>query len=212
MLKWRIQTKLKSYVAKAFVHQKRKTMQEYNQNHDFSIISSNCIGCLLTHDLGIRFNSPTVNLSFNAEDFVEFASRLEYYLSVPFSHFSRDEKWGWPIGYLNNLKIDFVHYKTEEECIRKWEERKCRINWDNLFLICTDRDGMTSELLKKYLALPYKKIIFVSKKNMCINDECVYIPGFESNGQVPEMDKFADWMGHRYYEKYFDMVGWLNGK
>ena len=41
-------------------------------NPDVSILSMNCIGGVLAHDLGIRFNSPTVNLYMRAEDFIRF--------------------------------------------------------------------------------------------------------------------------------------------
>ena len=40
------------------------------KNTNFSVISSNCNGAVMCHDLGIQFNSPTVNLSMNAEDYL----------------------------------------------------------------------------------------------------------------------------------------------
>lgn len=32
------------------------------QNKDFSIISNHCMGGIISHDLGLEFKSPTVNL------------------------------------------------------------------------------------------------------------------------------------------------------
>lgn len=44
----------------------RKAVNWKNQkrlkNRDFSLLSSNCNGVFILHDLGLRFNSPTVNL------------------------------------------------------------------------------------------------------------------------------------------------------
>ena len=51
-------------------------------NHDVSIISMNCTGGILYHDLGLKFLSPTINLFFRAEDFIKFCENLDYYLSI----------------------------------------------------------------------------------------------------------------------------------
>lgn len=39
------------------------------KNKDFSIISRNCIGGVMYHDLGLKCTSPTVNLFFYPDDF-----------------------------------------------------------------------------------------------------------------------------------------------
>lgn len=49
----------------------RKNRKRLN-NEKFSIISSNCVGGVISHELGKQFNSPAVNLFFKNEDFVEF--------------------------------------------------------------------------------------------------------------------------------------------
>ena len=36
---------------------------------------------VILHELGERFNSPTVNLFFGAEDYIKFLEKLDYYLS-----------------------------------------------------------------------------------------------------------------------------------
>ena len=54
-------------------------MRERLENENFSIISSNCIGGILCHDLNVPYNSPTVNMFFVAADFVKFCSRIPHY-------------------------------------------------------------------------------------------------------------------------------------
>ncbi len=49
---------------------------------DFSIISQNCIGTFMYHDLGLKFCSPTINLFMEADDYIRFVERLEHYLSI----------------------------------------------------------------------------------------------------------------------------------
>lgn len=41
-------------------------------NDKFTIFSSNCTGGVISHDLGCRFYSPTVNFYFMAKDYVRF--------------------------------------------------------------------------------------------------------------------------------------------
>jgi uncharacterized protein (DUF1919 family) len=53
------------------------------RNQSPSIIANNCNGGVISHDLGLRFMSPTVNLYFQFPDYIRFLQRLDYYLSLP---------------------------------------------------------------------------------------------------------------------------------
>lgn len=44
-----------------------------------TILSSNCIGGVLGHELGWQFLSPTVNLWMWLKDFIKYCSRLRHY-------------------------------------------------------------------------------------------------------------------------------------
>ena len=57
-----------------------KEYQRKIKNKDCSIISMNCVGGVVSHELGLRFNSPTVNLWFTPKEFIKFLSQLEHYL------------------------------------------------------------------------------------------------------------------------------------
>ena len=52
-----------------------------------------------------------------------------------------------PTGLLGDIKINFMHYKSFEEGVMKWEQRKKRINWDNLFLVGTARGNENQKQL-----------------------------------------------------------------
>lgn len=195
---------------------RKHIVKEYKRNNKIkkcTIISSNCVGGMVSHDLGLRFDSPTINLWFDAASFITYVENLEKYISTPFKKLEFDSAKGYPIGYLDdNIKIHFQHYKTVQEAEKKWMERSKRIDLNNLCVICTDRDGMTDDLLLRYLKLPYKKVIFVGHKKMILTEECIYIPGFENCESLPDLTSWADARGHRYYDKYFDIVKWLNKK
>ena len=49
------------------------------KNKNPSIISSNCNGGFIYHDLNLKFFSPTINLFFYPKDYIKFIANLEYY-------------------------------------------------------------------------------------------------------------------------------------
>ena len=53
-----------------------KEYQRKIKNKDCSIISMNCVGGMVSHELGLRFNSPTVNLWFTPKEFIKFLSQF----------------------------------------------------------------------------------------------------------------------------------------
>ena len=162
----------------------------------------------MCHDLGIRFNSPTINLYFDAKDYVKFLENMDYYLDCKLRFESRSDSY--PIGYLDDLKIYFVHYSDCDEANEKWEERKKRLNKENLFIIMTDRDGCTFELLERFDKLPYKnKIIFTSKKYEQIKSS-IWISKYRNQNTVGYLHEIHSLSGKRGYNINFDYVAWLN--
>lgn len=186
----------------------RETYKQIYHGNNPTIISCNCIGGILYHELDLQFLSPTINLYMNCEDFIKFCERLEYYLSLEIAPYEGEIERGYPLGMLGDLLLYFVHYKSLEEAKSKWNSRKSRINWDNIYIIATDRDGLTDELLARFLALPYtnKKIFthFSSDEK-----DIVYIKGYESEKQIEGL-MFKTLGGH-YLIDQFNWVDWLNG-
>ena len=182
-------------------------------NPDVSILSMNCIGGVLAHDLGIRFNSPTVNLYFRAEDFIRFCENLPYYLSIEKMALCTDPELvgerTYPVAYLGDLVLFLVHYGSVEEADRKWQERKTRVRMDNLVILATDRDGMTEELKDRFEKLPYRKVLFTKKPDPA-NPSCIYIPGFESEQSLGLITEPIGSRGKRAIDR-FDWVAFLNG-
>lgn len=189
-------------------------MRKRLENENFTIISQNCIGGVLYHDLGEKFNSPTINLSFTFPNFVRFVGNLESNISKPlvFSHWSSDPNNKYPVCKIEDIYINFIHYKTFDDCVESWNKRKKRINYSNLFVMCTDREDCSEELLEQFSKLPYKKVCFVSSRESISNDWMVHVPGYEIQGEVGDLTRYGDLMGRRIFEKYFDCVTWLNNK
>lgn len=174
----------------------------------------NCIGGVLAHDLGIRFNSPTVNLYFRAEDFIRFCEKLPYYLSlqemIPCTDPAVIGERTYPVAYLGDLVLYLVHYASVEEANRKWQERKARLHMNNLVILATDRDGMTEELKERFDKLPYRKVLFTKQPDPGRPDS-VYIPGYEAEESLGLITDPFGIRGIRIIDQY-DWVGFLNGE
>ncbi|MDM0632410.1 DUF1919 domain-containing protein [Clostridium perfringens] len=186
-----------------------KYMNEQIEKKDFTIISSFCGGGTLYHDIGMKFLSPTINLAFDGEDFCSFCENLEYNLSQQIREYKTD-KVSYPVGKIgDNIEIRFVHYKTFEEAVTKWNERVKRINFEKIFIMATDRDGMNSKkCLSRFDRLPYKKVMFTAQKYDY--DWAVYCPCFKGKSNVGIMTGISGISGKRFYEKYFDILKILN--
>ena len=175
-----------------------------------TIISSNCNGEYWYYDMGLRFMSPTINLSFDMNDYVKMLENLPWYMEQTIVRYE-DERFDYPTGMLGDIEIRFNHYNTFEEAVAKWEERKKRINWDNLFILGIDGDNCSYESLKRFDELPYKnKVIFTHIPYPEIKSS-YYIPGFENEKGVGVLLYFKKQFKIRRYLDDFDYITFLNG-
>ena len=181
------------------------------KNKDVSLISSNCTGATMLHDLGLRFNSPFVNLWVRPDEYIRLLSDFKTYMSMELK-FIKEEGVSYPIGILGDVRIYFQHYESEEEARNKWNERKRRINYNNLFILFSDRDGCTKDDLIKFDELPYKnKIVFTNREYTDIKS-AFYIRGFEKEQSVGMCMAFmSEWSYKKYFDQ-FDAVSWFNQK
>lgn len=181
------------------------------KNRKPTIIASNCIGTFMYYDMKLPFLSPTINLSFDMNDFVRFVADLSYYLNQPVVPYD-DERFEYPCGMIDDIEIRFNHYKTIEEAIEKWEERKKRIDWNNIFIVGIDGDNCSYESMKKFDQLSYvKKVIFTHKKYPEIKSS-YYLKGFEEEKGIGRATDFKKNYFIRRYMDGFDYVSFLNGK
>lgn len=171
------------------------------KNCNTSIISCNCIGGIIYHDLGLKFLSPTINLFFTVEDFYKFVSNLDYYLSIEPTEYPSE--YNYPIMLLDDIKLFCRHYNSFIEASEAWNRRKQRIT-NNIFIIATDQNHEQLETLRKIDNLSYRKIIFTCNEQLASElENGVYIPGYIK--EVGHLDRFIDESGYRVYEKYFDV-------
>ena len=143
---------------------------------------------------------------------------LKYYLS---KKIERVEDADSLVGIIqgNNsrkaIKINFDHYLNFDEAIRKWEERKRRINWDNIYVMMEFYDGIQGdEWIERFGRVNHDhKMILTHRDHKeeytrtihCFNDN---LDMNEVGGKIFRYDGLT---GKRYYDE-FDYVEFLNQK
>lgn len=137
---------------------------------DFTIISNNCVGGLIYKQMGLPYTTPFVGLFILPEDYYRLTKDIRSYLELPIV-FDEELKlfqlgqYFYPVGHLGDVTLHFLHYESVEEARDKWNRRKKRMNWNNIYFKFDNKDGITDELLEKVDQLPYhNKIILVHKK------------------------------------------------
>jgi len=129
-----------------------------------SILSFHCFGGIISHSLGLRFRSPTINMFFEEGGFLQFLRHPRTYLdgSLTFVRTEHEESLDidYPVYRLgDDVLIHMNHYPDRRKAEAVWYERVHRINWYNLFAVMyTERP----EIAAAFDELPYgKKVCFV---------------------------------------------------
>ena len=149
-----------------------------------TLICQNCIGGVFYQDMGLRFDSPTVGLFLKGGDFVKFASNLQRYMAMQLQ-VRWDEEY--PVGKLDDIEIHFMHYETCSQAQTDWNRRRERIHWENIVLLCTDRDGFSGEDFLLWKKLPYKKVLFTGNLAYRDHPDSIYYREFRRAGMAGEL-------------------------
>ena len=193
-----------------------KQLRGRNHNHEFSLITNDCVGGVISHDLGEPFRSPTVNLWIPNAHFLEFAQNLNYYLSCEIKE-TPDESKAYPVGTIIPkddqhipIEVNFMHYPSFEEGYAKWKERSARVNYDNLYFIWHYYDEDSIEKLEVFDRWDVRKIAI-------LHEPIEGIQNFEVtncydqdpyNGKILEV---VEKTGRRYLDE-IDYISFLNKK
>ncbi len=194
------------------IKRKKKKYVEYIRScYDYSrptptIICSTCIGGMISHNLGLKFMSPTVNIWMIPSDLVKFVSHIDRYVNAPIVFKKSND---YPIGKIEDITVYFQHYTTEEEARKKWDERKKRIDKDNLYII-TDDKNLTSEEITTLRNVSYKRLVIFTadeeKTDPFFPYECYKGQGEIGYYSVRALNGFAP------FENEFNYAKWLSGE
>ncbi|MEG1312344.1 MAG: DUF1919 domain-containing protein [Romboutsia sp.] len=180
------------------------------RNHNFTLISSNCNGAFIMNELGVKFNTPTVNLFFYPNDFIKFLENFDEYLLINLEeNLEKSMALQYPVGILNDIEVHFMHYDSFEIAKEKWEERCKRIDKKNIFIMSTDRDGCTYDIIKRFDKLKFDNKVIFTRKEYKEFESAFYIDGFENEKEVGLLFEFEGYLGKKYYDR-FNFVNWFN--
>ena len=208
--KWKkaFRQKIYLYLGRVFRYLDKKIYQ----NKDFVVISDNCWGAELYKRLDVEYNTPFVGLFIYGPDYINLLKNLDHYLNTELS-FKEESKWidgalNYPIGYLEDIEIHFMHYKDENEAYAKWYRRLGRMKKINdkdkyYFKIC-DRDLADLDIITQFHELPFKHKISFGINNLDQKHH-IKIQENEHNKHVPD--------GISLYKatyKYVNILKWIN--
>ena len=214
----RFEDKFEQHALERYQKKNRKRLS----NRDFTILSNSCIGAQTYRDLNLRFDTPFVGSYMTPEDFVLFLTNPKKWVNEEFA----EEKAGatCPVGILGGkIRIFFVSDKSFEEGVNKWRYRSERIHWDNLFIMFNPLEqdfGMNPNykkhmcdvsIVKDFLELPFKnKVVISNKKAHQLSNQCVFTWKYRWFEYPPYVGIISCLSGKRIFDRYFDVVHWLN--
>lgn len=181
-----------------------------------TVFCSNCLGGIIYNTLGMRFDSPTINMYIKPCDFIRFLKEYPVYLEA--ERFELQEMGKYPVVrcYKYNseeyITLFCVHYKSVEEVAEKWRERSKRVTKD-IRVIMAQRDGCTNEDLMEFDKLPFKKVCFTCKPYPKYNWAiCVKSDKQNPNsGEVIDLTKYVSWYSGRRLIDNFDYINFIKG-
>lgn len=190
---------------KAYLKRRRAKLK----NIDFTIISSNCVAGFVYRDLGMQYLSPTIFLGIGMNDFVKVAENLRWYMEQEIVQIESD--YECPVGLLGDVMIKFAHDKSFDEAVQKWERRKRRINWDNLFFVGTEKGDCSYETIKLFDQLPCRNKVVFTHVEYPEFRSAYHIKGFEKEEELGIIIGYKNQIRLRRYMDDFDFISFLNG-
>ena len=125
-----------------FLHDKINAKNRERLNNTTpTLICSTCAGGFIYHWLGLQFRSPFINLFLTPEDFVKALENFDEFIDTPIQEV-KDSGKDYPVGVgALGIKVYFMHYKSFAEAIEKWNERKQRIDKNNMGVMLSNYAG-----------------------------------------------------------------------
>ncbi len=123
------------------------------RDSDISIISNNCWGGTVCHTLGIECRSPFKNLFVREPDYLKLLARFRYYMGCDLTFlnyaFSANSKKNYPVMLLYDIEVHCNHDTDPGEAAEKWNRRRIKINYENLFIEMYTESRETMEAFLK---------------------------------------------------------------
>lgn len=172
-----------------------------------SFLSNNCLGGILSKDLGLQQASPFVNSWMPAPCFLELLRDLD---SLPtarleFAQRSRyfSEAPAYPLGLWKNREIHFIHSSSREEVESTFYRRLARFVPDRVAVVFSEVGYCSESVVRSILDWQGPpKLCFTTRS---YTPSCVVLPRYRGLAEVGAADALAG-----YLYSCFDLIDWLN--
>lgn len=187
-----------------------------------TILANTCIGGTIYNDLRLEFLSPTIDM--RCRNYIQFLKNYKYYLSIDiedkkddFLKEDKEEMWAFaPEGsFGDSVCWRYVHAENGTVATEKWNERRHRVNFDNIIALMIIR---TDEEAKEFDRLPIERKLGFYWKDLKLKS-VLYTPEWEKGENIKY--KYYYWYSnfiHRFYVRCIDNLGkidwirFLNGE
>ena len=201
---------IKNYFYRFFIFINNKSIPQ-----NISIFSNDCWGGEAYQLLNRAYASPFIGTYLMSPCYLKLLQNPKHYLNqeikfIDTSKYQDVEKvrsefrFRFPVGVLDDIEIQFMHYETKEEAISKWYRRVERINWNAIYIkYDISKDLAKSEDLAIIENLPFKNKLVLGKYQINTTSQ-IYL-------------KIHTWEldGAKMFNKsikIFDIYSFINGK
>ena len=101
--------------------------------NNVSFISEDCWSGKAYQDLGLKCLSPFIGMGVRRAHYLSFLTHMREPGALDPLSISSQER-GYPIIQTRYADLMGMHYKSEQECMQRYERRRSLIDWDNLFI------------------------------------------------------------------------------
>ncbi len=184
-------------------------------NHTPTLICSNCTGGVLYHWLGLEFRSPFINLYMENGDFLTAMENFDEFIAGEIIE-DKNSGLNYPVGIaVHGERIHFMHYPDFDNALLKWNERKARINPNNMAIMltnfgvgCDKIGGDKATVIQRFNQLPFKhKLIFSGEK--IDEPNVVWLKGYNRASTTQNIFGTQSITGKRFIDQ-FDYVEYIN--
>jgi uncharacterized protein (DUF1919 family) len=166
----------------------------------------------MLHDLGLRLDTPTVNLWMSFPDYLAFTESLPVSLDGALHQVhGREERtpvadWTFSGG---TIRLHFIHSHDFATAKRDWERRIVRVHPNPVFLVAADNTHATHEELSRFLRLPFPKKMFVRDewKAKELGEAGILVHGDFREGF--NIHDYPGWFGETHYQRSLDFARWI---
>ena len=202
-------------VREKFIHLEENKKRKRYTGGNVTIIARNCVAGVIYHDLGMEFQSPTINLWIENEDFAVFLENLENFIRGG-GLIEKETDFDYPVGELScntshgekHITLYFQHYPNFEDAKKQWFKRCQRVDFDRVYVIVEDGNNLTQHDIDRFENLRIQRMAILCGEKSIVGKHVIYMKGFTKRNFPGTSVKYRGLFGKRWIDE-FDYINFL---